>query len=98
MSSRPRYRDRVRAAQLITDEYFPVAPRTLLEWDDIEIVILNGKACAPETAWRRAAEKRLQAMLAHQGADDQAPLKAAARATAARMARRRGRAGLPPAT
>jgi hypothetical protein len=82
---------------MITDEYFPVEPRTLLEWGDVPIVILNGKACAKEEDWRRAAEKRLQAMLARQGADDQAPLKAAARATAARMARRRGRADLPPA-
>jgi hypothetical protein len=49
------YWPRKTAAVKLTDEFFQVAERTLLEWDDVPIVILNGKAHAKADDWRRAA-------------------------------------------
>jgi hypothetical protein len=92
-----RYWTRPLAAERITEEYFPVKPRSLLDWGDVPIVYLNGKACAPPKHWRAAAAKRLAEQLTRQGAE-LPPLQAAARATTARMERRRAASSdLPPA-
>jgi hypothetical protein len=94
------YWTRSRAADVISNEYFEVAERTLLSWDDVPTVILNGRAHGKEEDWRRAAERRLQSQLSNQGASP--PLQSAARATAGRMARRAARRGnekeVPPET
>lgn len=87
--ARDRYVSRKAAKRLITDDYFDVAERTLLEWRDVPLVYLNGKAHAKEADWRRAAERRLREQLARQGAAEVAVLRSAARAQAARIARRR---------
>jgi len=73
---------RKKAAEEISERYFPISERTLLHWP-IATVILNGKACAEDTAWCDEAERRLQAMLENQGGH-LAPLQAAARANAGR--------------
>jgi hypothetical protein len=88
-----RYWTRRRAAAELTAEFYEIAERTLLGWDDVPIVILNGRAHGKIEDWRRAAKQRLREQLARQGADDLTPLVAARRATAARMARR---SDIPP--
>ena len=81
------YWTRRHAASQITEEFFEVAPRTLLTWCEVPIVYLNGKAHGKEEDWRRAAAKRLHEQLQRQGAADLAVLKSAARAGAARCRR-----------
>jgi hypothetical protein len=90
------YWTRRTAAERITAEFFQVAERTLLEWNDVPVVILNGRAHGKAEDWRQAAKRRMQDQLARQGAD-LPPLVAARRATAIRMARRRAVNDLPPA-
>jgi hypothetical protein len=83
------YMPRRGAAALLTDEYFQVSERTLLEWREVPLVYLNGRAHARESDWRRAAAQRLRDQLSRQGADDVPALRAAARVQAA-TGRRRG--------
>jgi hypothetical protein len=101
------YWTRKRAAAAISAEYFEVAERTLINWTEVKLVYLNGKAHAPEADWRAAASRRLAEMLANQG-QDLAVLQSAKRANAAtaeirerkrqaaeklRAGKRRGKAG-----
>ena len=83
------YLDRKGAATEITKTLFPVSPRKLLDWTDVEAVILNGRRCARRSQWLAAAKRRLDSQIAAQNAGQDLPARRAIDAALAAKGRRR---------
>jgi hypothetical protein len=54
------YLDRAAAAADISENYFPATPRYVRSWTSPPTITIGGRACAPRSAWRAEAERRLR--------------------------------------